>query len=88
MSPQPQPQAMLSGSTTRSTRGKLSRRARALRGARSMRFLGSGSLAAILSSRAAICACVSAMAVSWSSSASSSCAGSSLSDFGPSLVRR
>jgi hypothetical protein len=79
---------MLSGSTTLSTRGRLSGSARALRGARGLRFSGSGSLAAILSSTAAICACVSAIAVSRSSSASSSCAGSSFSDFGPNLVRR
>lgn len=49
---------MLSGSTTRSMRGKLSVSALALRGARGLRFPGSASLAAILSSTAALCACV------------------------------
>lgn len=79
---------MLSGSNRRSTRDRCSGSARALRGARGLRFSGSGSLAAIFSSTAAICAYVSAMAVSKSSSASSSCAGSSFSDFGPNFVRR
>ena len=64
MVPQPQGQTTLSGSITRSTCGRPSGRARALRGARGLRFSGSGSLAAILSSTAAIWACVSAMAVS------------------------
>lgn len=47
---------MLSGSTTLSTRGRLSGSALALRGARGLRLSGSGSLAAILSSTSAICA--------------------------------
>jgi hypothetical protein len=71
MLPQPHGQTTLSGSITSSTCGRPSGRARALRGARGLRFSGSGSLAAILSSTAAIWACVSAMAVSRSSSASS-----------------
>ena len=88
ISPQPQGQMMLSGSIIRSMRGKLCGRARALRFLRGTFFYGSVALAAIFSSTAAICAWVSAMAVSRSSSASSNCAGSSFSDFGPNLVRR
>ena len=79
---------MLSGSMTRRVRGRCSGRARALRGACGAALSGTVALAAILSSTAAICACVSAMAVSRSSSASSSCAGSSFSDLGPNFACR
>ena len=80
---------MLSGSITFSTRGRCSGSARALRSLRGAAFAGSfEALASIFFSTAAIFACVSAIAVSRSSSASSICAGSSFSDFGPNFVRR